>query len=311
MNGQMYVENPQVFEEFLTVDDQIPPSRRFRTNNIIKSNHLEDSKETARQKQIEKYYDTTRRIEANTKRSIERSLKTEKLKKDKKFERCSADVNEAKRFLDEIDENFALQAEAAHNKTRRQFEDWNRDVHGKIQLEISKRIDSKDSKQLNRERCSDFDKFLNITNRKAAIFRDIIIESEYDPLEPNRRAIKATTGRMKDPTLMILMKHEDEVGTLSKKERQQPCRDSLNVELWASGQIEATPYGRFNKMMGIADESHEGTSKNEKSPVSNTMKSSIHFDHYNYPRDKNSCDAEMPKGKRIMRQSKLSSDGLF
>jgi hypothetical protein len=35
-----------------------------------------------------------------------------------------------------------------------------------------------DSKALNRKKNEDYEKFLNITNRKPAIFRDIIIESE-------------------------------------------------------------------------------------------------------------------------------------
>ena len=35
-----------------------------------------------------------------------------------------------------------------------------------------------DSKELNRQKNRDYDTFLNITNRKPAIFRDIIIESE-------------------------------------------------------------------------------------------------------------------------------------
>lgn len=35
-----------------------------------------------------------------------------------------------------------------------------------------------DTKELSRQKNEDFDKFLAITNRKPAIFRDIIIESE-------------------------------------------------------------------------------------------------------------------------------------
>jgi len=35
-----------------------------------------------------------------------------------------------------------------------------------------------DSKELNRQKNEDYDHFLSITNKKAAIFRDIIIESE-------------------------------------------------------------------------------------------------------------------------------------
>ena len=194
---------------------------------------------------------------------------------------------------------MALQEEAARNKTRRQFEDWNQNVHGKIQGEILQKVNAKDYKQLNRERNSDYAKFLNITNRKSAIFRDIIIESEYDPLEPNRRSIKAVTGKMKDPTLMILQKHQDESGTFTKK-KEALGRDSLNVELWAAGQIEATPYGRFNKMMGISDGGGETSSRSSGSSnkISGTMRSTVKFDHYNFPQDKAALDAEMPKGKR-------------
>jgi hypothetical protein len=54
-----------------------------------------------------------------------------------------------------------------------------------------------DGKALNKKKNADYEKFLSITNRKPAIFRDIIIESEYDPLEPNRHCIKANTGRLK------------------------------------------------------------------------------------------------------------------
>jgi hypothetical protein len=35
-----------------------------------------------------------------------------------------------------------------------------------------------DAKALNRKKNEDYEKFLRITNRKPAIFRDIIIESE-------------------------------------------------------------------------------------------------------------------------------------
>ena len=40
-----------------------------------------------------------------------------------------------------------------------------------------------DPKELNRQKNEDYDKFLNITNRKPAIFRDIIIESECTLIE--------------------------------------------------------------------------------------------------------------------------------
>jgi hypothetical protein len=98
---------------------------------------------------------------------------------------------------------------------------------------------------------------LDITNKKSAIFRDIIIESEYDPLEPNRRAIKARTGKLKDPTLHILQKTVDEMVMLDpdygKSGENRGGKYTLPTEMWASGKIEATPHGRFGKMMASAN----------------------------------------------------------
>ena len=45
-------------------------------------------------------------------------------------------------------------------------------------MDISKQVNLIDSKRLNKKNNEDYSKFLEISNRKTAIFRDIIIESE-------------------------------------------------------------------------------------------------------------------------------------
>ena len=75
-------------------------------------------------------------------------------------------------------QNLEVFDETKRNKTRRQFEDWNANVHANIQVNISKQVEKMDPKALNRKKNDDYSKFLEITNRKPAIFRDIIIESE-------------------------------------------------------------------------------------------------------------------------------------
>ena len=305
MSGNIFVENHAALDEIIRSAAESSPSPKLRHRKKQGEEFTDPAVESAvatRKKTLETYTQNARRVELETKRSIEKSIKTRRERESKKFEELCDDIEGAKILLDSIDEEIELGKEATRNKTRRQYEEWNKNVHGKIQEEIAKRMDAKDYKTLNRERNSDYEKFLDITNRKAAIFRDTIIESEYDPLEPNRRSIKAKTGRLKDPTLMILQKHDDESGMLvSKKEKKNYGRDSLNVELWASGQIEATPYGRFNKMMGISDSgSPEVSGAQSSGQISSTMRSTVSFDHFNYPRDKNSLDAERPKGKRII-----------
>lgn len=189
-----------------------------------------------------------------------------------------------------------------HPQVRRQWEDWNTNVHGEIQKRISKKVNSIDSKELNRRKNDDYDKFIEITNRKPAIFRDIIIESEYDPLEPNRRAIVAKTGVLKDPTLMQLRKMEEEAAMIpgmAKTARKTGGKDTLPVALWATGKIEGTPHGRFSKMMG------SGGGKGNP-----TSKSSVVFDDFKYPTGPASLDSELPLGKRIFPTRIYANPGL-
>jgi hypothetical protein len=303
--GRVFVDNEAVLQDLLSDAGNTPglwraqkKTKARETNPEVNEQH--ESRETTRLKNLEHYKELSKRTEMDAKKGIERTLKLKQKKVEKNFDVLTNDIGDAKGLLDSIDESMALQDEAARNKTRRQFEDWNQNVHGKIQGEILQKLDAKGYKQLNKERNADYQNFLDITNRKSAIYRDIIIESEYDPLEPNRRSIKAVTGNMKDPTLMILQKLDEESGTFSKK-KQTLGRDSLDVKLWASGQIEATPYGRFNKMMGVA----EGGDSDSAAPDANkskssTMRSKVKFDHFDYPTDKASLDNEMPKGKRIV-----------
>lgn len=41
--------------------------------------------------------------------------------------------------------------------------------------------------------------------------------TEYDPLEPNRRAVKARVGRLRDPCSRVLDKRAEENGLLADK----------------------------------------------------------------------------------------------
>ena len=205
-----------------------------------------------------------------------------------------ANVTKANNFLKTVDKDLNLIDETLKNKTRRQFDDWNKSVHGKIQQRISEQVNSIDSKSLNRLKNEDFSKFLSITNRKPAIFNDVIIEAEYDPLEPNRRCIQARTGYLKDPCDIDAQKAETESSMLGiKQPKQKLGKDTLNVELWRSGKIEGTPYGSYAKMMNKQKDGGGHASK-----TANKGRSNLVLDHFDYPTGRESVDKEMPRGKR-------------
>jgi hypothetical protein len=113
-----------------------------------------------------------------------------------------------------------------------------------------------------------------------------------DPLEPNRRAIKTKTVRLTDPTKLDSQKAEEEGSILNgTKSFQKLGKDTLNVELWATGKIESTPYGVSMKMMGSSAAPCPMKSK--------TMQSNVKFDHFDYPKGNDAVRSEIPRGKRI------------
>jgi len=292
----------------------------------------------------------SKQSDATTKMNIQKAMQSRAIKQEKEFNRLCTSISDAKAFLSLVDKNLELHDETNRNKTRRQFEDWNTNVHGNIQVNISKQVNKIDSKSLNQKKNEDYSKFLEITNRKSAIFRDIIIESECmlynyninshnhsrmlctnleiffpfslptlplfspsdDPLEPNRRAIKAKVAKLKDPTMIDKQKAEAEGAMLgpgaSKASVKTGGKDTLPVELWASGKIEATPYGTFARMMGKGGEGgEEALPKVTKTNA--TMNSNVVFDHFSFPKGKEAIDMELPRGKRVFPTTVYSDPG--
>jgi hypothetical protein len=106
------------------------------------------------------------------------ALEQERERRERRFPVLLSNVDKATAALHEVDRELRLVDEAKFNKTRRQFDEWNTQVHGEIMKKIHANIETVPSKALNKKKNDDYDKFLNITNRKPCIFRDIIIESE-------------------------------------------------------------------------------------------------------------------------------------
>lgn len=308
--GAVFVENKNSFEnifydDFPQQDDEHISLANSKSNSSIKSNRRHQQgvnttsedlmKETKKKEQFDQ---RNARLQNDLTKNVQRSVQIKQANESKTFGRLSEDIEEASSFLDSIDKTLKVHEENCRSKSRRQFEEWNTNIHGKIQSIINEKLNSTDSKELNKVKNTDFKKFLEVVNKKGALYRDIIIESEYDPLEPNRRAIKAAPGKLKDPTMTAIQMFEDENSMLdpeaSKKSKSRRGKYTLPVELWASGKLEATPHGRFSKMMGAQ------AGSNRK------MDSKVVFDDYNYETGKNILNSEMPKGKR---QSHVAAAG--
>ena len=112
-----------------------------------------------------------------------------------------------------------------------------------------------------------------------------------DPLEPNRRAIKVKLPKtLHDPTQIDSRKLYEEsimLNPTQKIETKVLGRETLVPTMWAAGKIDSTPYCF--------------TSKKTSVPLNKDGKlSNIYFDHYDYPKTKESIDKERPRGKKIL-----------
>lgn len=246
----------------------------------------------------EKVIQQRQKVLHDTQKNIERSLRRNADKKLKNMARLEKNIANCQEFLEEIDRSTMNHEETLQNKRRHQFEEWNNQVFGEIQTKLLEKINQIDSRELNRMKNEDYQKYLDITNRKAAIFRDTIIEGEYDPLEVNRRATRVSMARLKDPTNVYAQKQAAEAAMLELDHsvmQRKPVfgKYTLPTELWLAGKIEATPYGleRVRNSTSIAS--------------TNSLKhrSKVEFDHFNYPKGKAAVTAEMPRGKRAGEES--------
>lgn len=105
------------------------------------------------------------------------------------------------------------------------------------------------------------DEYIQATNTKLGVFRDVIIESDYNPLKSLSNSIKVLTGDIVDPLKKDLLKTQAEKALLivpgspggsssrsnahlsSNTLAQAAVRPTLEVQRWGEGQINATPYG--------------------------------------------------------------------
>lgn len=263
------------------------------------------NKEEATKHLKERHQQELERFEADCKRRVDEAVRRAEARRERRFQYLEQDIEEGKRYLDELDHEFNRREEARTMKLKKQYNEWDEAVHSRIMNDIRSQIQAMDYKELLAKKNEDMQKFLDTTNRKASIFRDIIIESEYDPLEPNRRAVKARVGTLEDPVKMVLNKHEQERNMLTsggksswRSSRQKPqttTREVLDVQLWSTEKIKGTPHGIFSKMISSTNKRHEEAGAAQ---LQTKREARINFDHYNIARGKEVLQAELPKGKR-------------
>lgn len=218
--------------------------------------------------------------------------------------------------INEIESTLRDQELKMENKKRELHNLWSEQVYCKIQKQLADRLGNLNSQELNGRLNDLFQKYID-TSDKHLVFRDIIIESEYDPLENKKFTIsvdaEARSNKRWDGIVDPLCESIEKVleihdkGLLGQKEigesslpishqSKYPGKDMLPVQEWLTGVIEATPHGfaakLFDKETNVSPEVKEKKAARYKSCLNDRL------DHYNYPTGSECVLAEMPKGKK-------------
>ena len=201
----------------------------------------------------------------------------------KSWERYNAEQNgpvaEIERMLRLKDMEYMRRATAS-------AKEWNEEVFERIQTQITRGLRKREADGSYNTRWRDSqDSYLRTLAKKdAGIFRDIVIENEYDPLANQALNIKYSSKKvdLRDPLKLELRKHEEESRMVpgsaasliadEAKSHGTLGRECFDVKLWPH--IEATPYGHINHVDLRAPKSKPHISTFER----------VMPDHYNIPR---------------------------
>eukprot|EP00769_Ergobibamus_cyprinoides_P000245 gnl/Ergobibamus_cyprinoides/1239.p1 GENE.gnl/Ergobibamus_cyprinoides/1239~~gnl/Ergobibamus_cyprinoides/1239.p1 ORF type:complete len:329 (+),score=61.90 gnl/Ergobibamus_cyprinoides/1239:130-1116(+) len=144
-------------------------------------------------------------------------------------------VEETKQFL-------TLQHLSDRRKLERLHADWEEHVFIPLQAQVSSQLEGMSEVELSHRKRTLFEEFLAASNRKGAIFRDIVIAGDYDPLSWRSETIRVDTQRLDDPHFRLEKQERAEgqlLATPNPAAAPVPNRFSLDITQWSK--LEATP----------------------------------------------------------------------
>lgn len=135
--GKVFVDKPKILEDVIISSIESNHPRKYRTEIIERK-----LPETTVEKNVYNPKSTLKQLGLMSDPSQPTPAQLAREKKDKMFPVVLDRVDKATRYLDNIEKEMKLFEEARNNKIRRQYEDWNTNVHGEIQVSARSVISS-------------------------------------------------------------------------------------------------------------------------------------------------------------------------
>merc|ERR1719181_1114259 len=119
-----------------------------KRQRMEKKKKLLDAEES-RQRRYQRHREQSTRLQAESERQVRERLATIALNREEKHQAHRGELALGDALVDEVGKQLALADLNQRNKVKRQFEEWNDNVYGKIQGNISETLNSMDYKELN------------------------------------------------------------------------------------------------------------------------------------------------------------------
>jgi len=205
---------------------------------------------------------------------------------DRRVERLLKHIEHEENFVAEVDQRVRFREQQKLDRQRELYKEWNDKVFGTIQKQIDKQLAQIRTQDLTERRRNLMEDYIRISNQKiGGLYRDIIIESEYDPFMANKLCPKYRMSDRRDPLkqeLTVLDPMKDGLmGDLKPRELGRPTLDPTMYN-----NLHSTPYGRFDRMVAPP-------------PPETVHFSRVNFEHYNISTDPATLRRELPRGKRM------------
>jgi len=205
-------------------------------------------------------------------------------------------------FVQDIFEQLDYHEMAETRKKEQLYGEWCEEVFDKIQAQVGGALDLRSSQSIEARKAELMGQFIEATNTKDGLFRDIIIESDYDPLVVREEYLRYSMKGIRDPVKRDIARQMTDRNGIGGKEckglGKSRSREVLDVKQWHTGKLEATPHGKAAEMWKNRDKPMDAEkAKLYKSKVPGLIPE---VNHYNFPRTYQAVQDDMTeKGKRV------------
>jgi hypothetical protein len=158
------------------------------------------------------YEQASKDREVRLKESIRKRAQME----EQKFKSQRAELEATRPHADAVAQFIADHEDRERRKQKSLYAEWEQNVFKPVQDQIQAKLGEVNSAEIAKRRMALFQEFIDQTNQKDGLFRDIIIESEYNPLKAHAHTIRYDMSKIHDPCKHDLMKAKEEKSLMSQ-----------------------------------------------------------------------------------------------